>query len=322
MALRQWKPTRYFQHVAVLLLLVPFAALAQDVRQERVHFQAGTSGATIQDTITGYESVDYLLKAQAGQTMSVDMQTSNLSSYFNVLAGNNPAALHVGSTDGNQWTGVLPATEDYRIRVYLMRNAARRNETASFTLSVAIGAGNPDYADGLSGGPDYWEVVNVPANDTLNVRAGPGTANQVVGALANGDRARNLGCRMIGNARWCKIEAGAEMRFEGWVNGRYLREAAGAPGNADATGQIPCSVAAGQPTRQCQFRVSRGSNGNASVWVMIGNGRERYIEFRNGEPITSEAGLDVVYERISDLYLIRMGGVERYEIPDAVVYGG
>ena len=308
--------------IALLVFLLPFVAIAQDLRQERIHFEAGTSGATIKGTIKGYESVDYLLSAQAGQTMTVGMQTSNLSSYFNVLEGDNPSALHVGSSDGNQWTGTLPATSDYRIRVYLMRNAARRNESANYSLAINITASNPDYADGLSGGPDYWEVVNVSANDTLNVRAGPGTGHPVVGELANGDRARNLGCRIVGNSRWCRIEAGMEMKFEGWVNGHYLREAAGAPGNTDATGQIPCSLAAGQPTRQCRFRVSRGGNGNASVWVTIGDGKERHIEFRNGEPITSEAGLDVVYERISDLYLIRMGGVERYEIPDAVLYGG
>ncbi|MGD2138124.1 MAG: hypothetical protein PVF08_07700 [Gammaproteobacteria bacterium] len=28
----------------------------------------------------------------------------------------------------------------------------------------------PDYADGLSGGPDYWDVTGVPEDDVLNVR--------------------------------------------------------------------------------------------------------------------------------------------------------
>ena len=33
-------------------------------------------------------------------------------------------------------------------------------------------------------------------------------------------------------------------------------------------------------------------------------------------------GLDITYERFGDLFLIRMCGAERYEIPDAVAFGG
>ena len=46
-------------------------------------------------------------------------------------------------------------------------------------ISQASGAraGGGDYADGMAGGPDFWEVTNVPARDTLNVRAGAGTEN-------------------------------------------------------------------------------------------------------------------------------------------------
>ncbi len=306
----------------VLIILVVSTAKAQGIREIQVEFASGASGTTISNSIRGDEIVDYVLNARAGQEMSVDMQVSNPSGYFNILIGNNPRALFVGSSDGNNWSGILPENADYRIRVYLMRNAARRNETADYELSVAIGEGNPDYADGMAGGPDHWEVTGVPANDTLNVRAAPGTGNEVVGELANGDRVANLGCQMVGKSRWCRIEAGTEMKFTGWVNGRYLQEASGASQGNEATGMVPCSTAPGQPSRQCNFRVSRGPDGNASVWVNLGTGEERYIEFRNGEPITSEAGLDVSYEKSGDLFLIRMGNSERYEIPEAVIYGG
>lgn len=306
------------------LLVLPALALAQDIREEQVRFPAGSTGTVIDGSIRGYEITDYVLRAGAGQQMSVRMETSNPSSYFNVMIRDDPQAIFVGSIDGNEWTGTLPETADYRVRVYLMRNAARRDEIADYYLSIDVAARDPDFADGLSGGPDHWEVTNVPANDMLNVRAGPGTGNEIVGELANGDVARNLGCEMQGQSRWCQIEAGSEMKFTGWVNGRYLREASTYPEapNRQASGQVPCATQPGQPTRQCAFRVSRGSGGTASVWVDIGHGQERYIEFRDGEPITSEAGLEVTYEKEQDLYLIRVGGSERYEIPEAVIYGG
>jgi hypothetical protein len=47
-------------------------------------------------------------------------------------------AIFVGSTSGNRFEAELPADGEYTIRVYLMRNAARRNETANYTLEVGI----------------------------------------------------------------------------------------------------------------------------------------------------------------------------------------
>ena len=71
--------------------------------------------------------------------MNVTLKSNNLSNYFNVLPpGSNDVAMFVGSTGGNNWTGTLPADGDYKIRVYLMRNAARRNETANYTLTIGI----------------------------------------------------------------------------------------------------------------------------------------------------------------------------------------
>jgi uncharacterized protein YraI len=73
------------------------------------------------------------------------------------------------------------------------------------------------------GGGAMMRVAGVPANDVLNVRSGPGTGNRIVGALANGDAVRRLGCESVGSARWCEIEMQTDMRERGWVNARYLR---------------------------------------------------------------------------------------------------
>ncbi|MEO4041634.1 SH3 domain-containing protein [Hoeflea sp. CAU 1731] len=319
--------------LCLFLVLLTGNALSQDMRTETVHFAAGTTGTSIDGQIKGYDSVLYIVGAAAGQTMSVRMDTSNGANYFNIFEpGKQPgdAAMFIGSTSGNDYSGRLAASGDYSILVYMMRSAARRDEIAHFTLEITIDGNaaqapsrDPDYADGLSGGPDFWEVTNVPANDTLNVRAGPGTDAEVIGELQNGDPARNLGCRMVDSARWCQIEAGFDQIFTGWVNGRYLREGI-APGaaNAQSSGTVPCSTTSGQPTRQCPFRASRDPNGNATMWIDIGSGAARYVEFREGNPIHTDPGLDITYERLGDLYLLRIGGVERYEIPDAVIYGG
>jgi hypothetical protein len=37
-----------------------------------------------------------------------------------------------------QFEGVLPASGDYKLRVYLMRSAARRDEIANYRLEMII----------------------------------------------------------------------------------------------------------------------------------------------------------------------------------------
>ena len=66
----------------------------------------------------------------------VTFKPSNLSAYFNVLPPGSDEAMFIGSTSGNRFEAALPADGIYTIRVYLMRNAARRNETAQYTLQV------------------------------------------------------------------------------------------------------------------------------------------------------------------------------------------
>ncbi|MEZ5763091.1 MAG: SH3 domain-containing protein [Xanthobacteraceae bacterium] len=317
----------------IALWLFTGAAHAQDISVTRVHFPAGQTGTTIKGVLKGNKIADYLLGASAGQRITISLKTNNTSSYFNLMPAGSETAIHNGSTNDNDYRGTLPSNGDYRIRVYLMRNAARRNESASYTLSVSIGgaaAANPsstapDYADGLMGGPDYWQVRGVPSGDKLNVRSDAGSSHDITGTLTNGEHIRNLGCKTIETTKWCHIRRETERPLNGWVAGRYLVEAAAMPGEAarsQTTGEIPCAARAGQPTMHCPFRSTRGRNGHASVWVQLPSGDERYIEFIGGIPLNTDPGLKIAYEKVSDLYLIRVGGEERYEIPEAVVYGG
>jgi hypothetical protein len=119
------------------------SALAQvPIRKEPVHFKAGESGATINGTIKGDDTVDYLLSARKGQSMVVTLEATNRSAYFNVSAPGSEEALFVGSTSGNKYEGTLPASGEYTVRLYLMRNAARRGETSTYTIRFAV-AGAP-----------------------------------------------------------------------------------------------------------------------------------------------------------------------------------
>lgn len=133
--------------LALVVAVVCAAALSlarEDIRQERVKFERGASSATIKGTIKGYETIDYLLGARAGQTMTVKMTTDKGANYFNILPPDTQdEAVYAGSTGDNKYEGRLDLDGDWKIRVYMMRSAARRNEVANYTLTVGI-SGSPD----------------------------------------------------------------------------------------------------------------------------------------------------------------------------------
>jgi hypothetical protein len=131
--------------VALALLAAAPASAAQ--RTEAVRFKAGTSAATLSGRIKGDDSIDYTLRAGAGQSMTVRLAPDNASCTFNLYPpGGGSAAMHMGAVAGNSFTGTLPAAGSYRAQVYLDRNAARRNETCKFSITFEITAATPGAA--------------------------------------------------------------------------------------------------------------------------------------------------------------------------------
>jgi hypothetical protein len=139
--------------VPVLAGLVSCGGPAAAVDREiDVVFEAGRTSREIQGSIRRDDGVVYKVATVQGQTMQILFKPSNRSCAFNVYApgrtiGTDSAAF-IGSTSGNEY-GVNPTEAGvYRVQVYLMRNAARRNETCRYTLSLEI-TGKPG---GISAG--------------------------------------------------------------------------------------------------------------------------------------------------------------------------
>ena len=318
--------------IATLVVLAALAttAFAQGLRQERLDLGELERLNLVQGSISGHEVADYQVTGERSQILSVDLRTSNLANHFNILPLGSDEALFVGSTQGTVADVRLPESGAFRVRVYLMRSAARRGETADYSLGISLG--RPEFADGLSGGPDYWKVS---AGDgfALNLRAGPSTRYKAIGKLRNGEVLQNRGCRLTGSERWCAIRE-AHSGITGWVAGRYLIESdaprrpavtEGGPfgngGPFDATGFVPCAAHSEQSVRQCPFGVIREGPGNAGIWIALGDGEERQILFERGTPVATDSVDTLRFEKTADRFVIRVGE-ERYEVSEAVVYGG
>ena len=96
--------------------------------------------------------------------------------------------------------------------------------------------------------------------------------------------------------------------------------------NYHATGDISCSMKKGQSKKSCPFGVTRKGNGTGTVTVTKLDGRARVIFFEKGNAIrfdqsNADPGGQFRASKEGDLSIIRIGE-ERYEIPDAVIFGG
>ena len=92
-----------------------------------------------------------------------------------------------------------------------------------------------------------------------------------------------------------------------------------------ATTEISCTMGGGAPTGSCPAGAKRQGQGSAMVTITKPDGRTRTIFFENGratgyDQSQADPGRFSV-SRQDDLSIIQIGE-ERYEIPDALPFGG
>ena len=120
-------------------LLTGTALTAEAAKQ--IAFGKGKSSASVSGKVQGSNDVDYVIRASAGQTMTVDFKAGKGAAYFNVLPpGSTGEAIFVGSSEGNHFKAALPSDGDYTIRVYLMGGAKDSDKPVTYTLKVGIPA--------------------------------------------------------------------------------------------------------------------------------------------------------------------------------------
>ena len=103
---------------------------------ERVTFENGASSTTVSGQVD--EGQDYALRAKAGQTLTVALKATP-GVYFNVMApGIDTAIVNTSITGKTTWSGRLPATGDYLVKVYQMRSATRQAKTPDYAVTFTV----------------------------------------------------------------------------------------------------------------------------------------------------------------------------------------
>ena len=116
-----------------LTVTIPPLGEAPTPTPKRISFAAGGTTATQSGTLAVNGTDRWVLRALAGQTMTVNTATASgqvILIIWGVQDGNVLISDHAGATS---WTGLLPSTEDYYIDVRSVGSVA-----ANYTLQVTI----------------------------------------------------------------------------------------------------------------------------------------------------------------------------------------
>lgn len=189
--------------IAALAANSPLAA--QSVAN--ISFARGASSSTVSGSVQGYKFVDYRIVVRPGQTMTVNLTPTRGSPYFNVMEpGEKDVAIYNSSINGNSYSGTTAKPGAYTIRVYQMRNEARRGAVAGYRLTIGVAAGSSSghasapahhSADALVAGTPYHATSLVRCRTVMggafgNCKAGvvrrPGSATVHLDTPDGGER--------------------------------------------------------------------------------------------------------------------------------------
>lgn len=115
------------------ITIPPLATLATSPQPRRITFAPGAISAAVQGSIPAGNIERLVLRAQAGQTMTVSVASNPPDKVIVVIFGADGSVLISDHATTPTWSGVLPTTQDYIIDLKPFAGMA-----ADYTLTVTI----------------------------------------------------------------------------------------------------------------------------------------------------------------------------------------
>lgn len=116
----------------------------------------GQAQVEVSGSVTGYQTQVYEFDGAVGREVTVLLKYPGQASlYHNVIAPSGTAVFN-GSIEGDRFRAILRESGRYQVRVYLMRNDARRGKRAAFTLQIRQSSAGPQHpGDAQASGPSF-----------------------------------------------------------------------------------------------------------------------------------------------------------------------
>ena len=118
-----------------------FAGVCEVSAQSKVNvsFRRGTTEGTYNGSVKGDGYVDYLIRANVSQTMTVKLtRRSGDYPYFNILLNGSEEAIADNAREVTEWKGELPSTGVYAVRVYMAKAGRLAGRTSNFRITFSI----------------------------------------------------------------------------------------------------------------------------------------------------------------------------------------
>jgi hypothetical protein len=157
--------------LAVTVLISQFGWAGAQSNVRRISFPPGADSATRTGVLTMGGADRYVLKASAGQNMTVSAASAN-NNVILVIFGKDGTVLISDHADASSWSGQLPSTQDYYIDV-----RAIDGTSANYTLTVTVPPNPPTPPH-----PTIKRIRFAPGtiSATVNGTVTPGGSNEYV----------------------------------------------------------------------------------------------------------------------------------------------
>lgn len=119
--------------VLALSVLAPLPVAQAAGGPPRVSFDRGATNGVVSGSLAANETKTYVLRALADQVMFLNTTSSTNGVRVSVVgSGKGEPTVLSQSSDGANWTGRLPATQDYVVSV------SANNNAATFSVNITI----------------------------------------------------------------------------------------------------------------------------------------------------------------------------------------
>lgn len=157
----------------------------------RILFTSGATSTTVEGDLDAGQTLYYVIEGAAGQSMDVDLSSPTSNVYLGVTATTTGGTLLDPLLQDANWTGTLPAAQDYYLSVtasgaetnYSLTVALSPLSTAPIATSTTVPPvvnvpfdpvaqyGRPDFEDPMTGSSiSDWEDEDGDLPDTLYIR--------------------------------------------------------------------------------------------------------------------------------------------------------
>lgn len=233
----------------ILCAAVAFAALvpanvATAQGAQRITFAPGSISATVNGVVAPGQPAQYVLRALAGQTMTI--QTNSTGPFWLSVAGANGESL--GYTGENQALQVvLPSTQDYYI---FLQSASGAGQASYYTMQVTIVSRSPTPTP-----------TRIPQPQTQRITFSPGAISATVYGTVDSARQASYVLRAL---------AGQDMTVQFYGGGPYQATLTGADGSYLGSANSGGSISARLPRTQDHYITINAPAGAAgSNFTMV-----------------------------------------------------